>query len=518
VAQSHHDELIFPEERIFGPDPRQADLAMYLYQRVTSLPLVSPHGHVSPRLFSDPQATFGNPAELFIQPDHYVFRMLYSQGIPLERLGIQSPPGDERRPSPHPRPASSLGEGSEASLPGASPTRRGAGGGVGGEGGNAVEDDPRKIWQLFADNFYLFRGTPTGLWLTYALYYVFSVRQKLNGHTAQAIYDQVAEKLASPEFRPRSLYESFNIEVLCTTDSATDPLEAHQAMRASGWQGRILPTFRPDELLDLQRPGWSEQVSALSRLSGIEVGDYRSFILALENRRAFFKHMGAVATDHAALSPYTAELSANEAEAIFQRARRGQVDDNDAARFMGHMLMEMARMSIEDGLVMQLHVGAYRNHNLPFFARFGRDKGADIPVPVEFTRNLQPLLVKYANDPRLALILFTLDETGYGRELAPLAGHYPALKLGPPWWFFDSLNGMQRYFDQVMETAGLYNTAGFNDDTRSFPSIPARHDLWRRASANWVAGLVVRHLIDLDDAEAMVEDLAAGLAKKAYRL
>jgi glucuronate isomerase len=358
------------------------------------------------------------------------------------------------------------------------------------------------------------------LWLTYELYHVFGVRQKLNRQTAQAVYDQVAEKLAAPEFQPRPLFERFNIEVLTTTDSATDPLEAHQAMRASGWKGRILPTFRPDELLDLQRPGWSEQVIALSRLSGIDVGDYRSFVLALENRRAFFKHMGAVATDHAALSPYTAELTSSEAEAIFQRARRGHtpVDDNDAARFMGHMLMEMARMSIEDGLVMQLHVGAYRNHNLPFFARFGWDKGADMPVPVEFTHNLQPLLVKYANDPRLALILFTLDESGYGRELAPLAGHYPALKLGPPWWFFDSLNGMQRYFDQVMETAGLYNTAGFNDDTRSFPSIPARHDLWRRAGANWVAGLVVRHLIDLDDAEAMLEDLAVGLAKRAYRL
>ncbi len=507
---SHHDELIFPEERIFGPDPRQRDLAMYLYQRVAALPLVSPHGHVSPRLFSDPQATFGNAAELFIQPDHYVFRMLYSQGIPLERLGISPVQGDERRPSPRSLPPTGEGADSESLAP----ERRGQ-----GERG-ILETDPRKVWQLFAENFYLFRGTPTGLWLTYELYHVFGVRQKLNGQTAQAVYDQVADKLAAPEFHPRPLFERFNIEVLCTTDSATDPLEAHQAMHASGWKGRILPTFRPDELLDLQRPGWSEQVGALSRLSGIDVGDYRSFILALENRRAFFKHMGAAATDHAALSPYTTELTANEADAIFQRALRGHtpVDDNDAARFMGHMLMEMARMSIEDGLVMQLHVGAYRNHNLPFFARFGRDKGADIPIPVEFTRNLQPLLVKYANDPRLALILFTLDETGYGRELAPLAGHYPALKLGPPWWFFDSLNGMQRYFDQVMETAGLYNTAGFNDDTRSFPSIPARHDLWRRASANWVAGLVVRHLIDLDDAEAMIEDLAVGLAKKAYRL
>jgi len=483
---SRGDELIFPEERIFGPDPRQRDLAMYLYRRVATLPLICPHGHVSPRLFSDSQATFGNPVELFIQPDHYVFRMLYSQGIPMERLGI--------RPSPPTLPSSPV------------------------EGCNEVESDPRKVWQVFAENFFLFRGTPTGLWLTYELYHVFGVRQKLNERTAQAVYDQVAEKLAAPEFRPRSLYERFNIEALCTTDSATDPLEAHRAMRASGWKGRILPTFRPDELLDLLRPGWSEQVAALSRLSGIEVGDYNSFIQALENRRAYFKQMGAVAADHAALSPYTGELPASEAEAIFQRAQRGQADDQDAACFMGHMLMEMARMSIEDGLVMQLHVGAYRNHNLPFLARFGRDKGADIPAPVEFTHNLQPLLVKYGNEARLSLILFTLDDTGYGRELAPLAGHYPAVRLGPPWWFFDSLNGMQRYFDQVMETAGLYNTAGFNDDTRSFPSIPARHDLWRRAGANWVAGLVVRHLIDLDDAEAMVEDLAVGLAKRAYKL
>ena len=412
---SQHDELIFPEERIFGPDARQRDLAMYLYRRVAALPLVCPHGHVSPRLFSDPQATFGNPVELFIQPDHYVFRMLYSQGIPLERLGIRpSPPaplpgGEREKAYPHPL--------------GGSPQ--------GVRGLSEVESDPRKVWQVFAENFFLFRGTPTGLWLTYELYHVFGVRQKLNQRTAQAVYDQVAEKLAAPEFRPRPLYERFNIEALCTTDSATDPLEAHRAILASGWKGRILPTFRPDELLDLLRPGWGEQVAALSRLSGIEVGDYPSFIRALENRRAYFKQMGAVATDHAALSPYTSELSASEAEAIFQRARRGQADDQDAARFMGHMLMEMARMSIEDGLVMQLHVGAYRNHNLPFFARFGRDKGADIPVPVEFTRNLQPLLVKYGNDPRLSLILFTLDETGYGRELAPLAGHYPARQARP---------------------------------------------------------------------------------------
>jgi len=477
---SHRSELIFPEDRFFGPEARQRDLARYLYARVASFPLVCPHGHVPPQLFVNPLSSFGSPVDLFILPDHYVFRMLYSQGIELERLGIKPTNGH---------------------LPPAS-----------------IEEDPRKIWQVFAENFYLFRGAPTGLWLNYSLYYTFGVRQKLEGDSAQAIYDQVADRLASPEFSPRALYERFKIEVLCTTDPVSDPLESHRAIRASGWQGRILPTFRPDDVLDLERPGWAKRIAELSQASGIEVSDYRSYIRALENRRTYFKEMGAVATDHAALTAYTAELSAGEADNIFQQARRGEVAPTEAVRFMGHMLMEMARMSSEDGLVMQLHVGAYRNHNPRIYRRFGRDQGADIPLQVEFTQNLQPLLEKFGNDPCLRLILFTLDETAYARELAPLAGHYPALRLGPPWWFHDSLNGMQRYFDQVMETAGLYNTAGFNDDTRSFPSIPARHDLWRRASANWLAGLVVRHIIDLEDGEAMIEDLAYNLTKKAYKL
>jgi glucuronate isomerase len=344
------------------------------------------------------------------------------------------------------------------------------------------------------------------------------VRKKLNGATAQEIYDQIATQLASPEFRPRRLYERLNIEVLCTTDAATDPLDYHQAIRASGWSGRILPTFRPDQVVNLETPGWGEHIARLSQVSGVDVHDYASFIHALENRRVFFKTLGARATDHGVVSPYTAELSTDQADAIFQRALKGGASAADAQQFMGHMLIEMARMSIEDGLVMQLHPGSYRNHNQVLFELYGPDKGADIPMQVEFTRSLLPLLNKYGNDPRLGLIVFTLDESPYARELAPLAGHYPALKLGPPWWFHDSLNGIQRYFDQVMETAGLQNTAGFNDDTRAFASIPARHDLWRRAAANWVAGLAARKIIDLDDANEMVLDLAYRLAKKAYHL
>ncbi len=469
-------KVFLPEDRYFGPDPQQKETAIRLYKTVVDLPLVCPHGHVDPRLFADPDYSFGSPTELLFIPDHYIFRMLYSQGILMEKLGI-------------PR-----------------------------QDGGPVESDHRKIWQIFAENFYLFRGTPTGMWLTHELHDVFGIEDKLTGESAQDIYDQIATKLESPEFRPRRLYEQFNIEVLCTTDAATDPLAHHQAIRDSGWNGRILPTFRPDAVVNIDTLGWRENIEALSEVSGIAVTNYQTYIQALENRRAYFKEMGATATDHAAITPYTEELSGQEAETIFQRALKGEATTEDATRFTGHMLMENARMSIEDGLVMQLHPGSYRNHNVLIFERFGPDKGADIPLPTEYARNLQPLLNKCGYDPRLALILFTLDETTYSRELAPLAGHYPAVKLGPPWWFYDSLEGMMRYFQQVMETAGLYNTAGFNDDTRAYPSIPARHDLWRRVSANWIASLVVRGIVDMVDAEAMIHDMAYGLAKKAYKL
>lgn len=406
--------------------------------------------------------------------------MLYSQGIELQRLGIREVESSEDT--------------------------------------NQLVSNHRVIWRLFCENFHLFRGTPSGIWLTHELSEVFGVDEKPNAANADRLFDAVSEKLSSPEFSPRNLFERFNIEVLATTDAATDTLAYHQAIRDSGWRGRIIPTFRPDGVVNFDAPNWKANIAKLSEVSGINVVDYKSFIQALEQRRAFFKFMGATATDYAALTPTTAELTPSEAESIFQRALKGESTPEDAARFTAHMLMEMARMSMDDGLVMQLHPGSLRNHNAQTFQRFGLDKGADIPVQTEYTRNLLPLLNKYGNDLRLTLILFTLDETTYSRELAPLAGHYPALKVGPPWWFHDSLNGMTRYFDQVMETAGIYNTAGFNDDTRAFCSIPARHDVWRRVSANWVAGLVARHIVDMDDAREMMINLVGGLAKQAYRL
>jgi glucuronate isomerase len=465
-----------PIDRYFDPDPAQRRVALELYERVADLPIIAPHGHVDPQLLADENASLGTPTDMFIIPDHYVFRMLYSQGISLESLGI--PRVD----------------------------------------GGPVEQDHRKIWQIFADHFYLFRGTPTGAWLAHELGIVFGIEEKLTGETAQLIYDKIEAKLATPEFRPRALFDSFNIEVLCTTDAATDPLVHHQAIRDSDWNADVRPTFRPDAVVNLLTPGWREHINALSEISGITVNSYGTFIRALEDRRQFFKRMGAVATDHAAISAYTEELSPQEADAIFQRALRNGATEEDNHRFIAHMIMENARMSIDDGLVMQFHVGSIRNHNAFIFERFGRDMGADIPERTEFTHNLRPLLNKYGNDPHLTFIVFNLDETTYARELAPLAGHYPAMKLGPPWWFHDSINGMIRYREQVTETAGLHNTAGFNDDTRAFPSIPARHDLSRRVDANWIAGLAVRGIIDLDDAHEMIQDTAYRLVKQAYKI
>jgi glucuronate isomerase len=463
-------------DRFFSPDPATRGVARELYAQVAALPIVSPHGHVPANLFADPNAMFGSPVDLFISSDHYITRLLYSQGIPLEKLGI---------------------------VP---------------KGEGDVDSDHRKIWKTFCEHFHLFRGTPSSIWLRHELSVVFGVEEKPSLLNADRLYDIICEKMALPEFTPRRLFERFNIEVLCTTDAATDNLEAHQTIQASGWQGRLRPTFRPDGVVNLDAPGWRVQLARLSEVSGIGIGSYANYLRALEQRRESFKRMGAVASDHSALTTATAELTPIEAETIFKHALKGQNLPHEAARFTAHMLMQMARMSIEDGLVMQLHPGSYRNYNEAVFQRFGPDSGGDIPIQTEYTRNLMPLLNKYGNDHRLTLILFTLDESVYARELAPLAGHFPALKLGPPWWFHDSLNGMRRYFERVMETAGIYNTAGFNDDTRAFCSIPARHDTWRRACANWVAGLVVRSVVDIEDAREMMRELAVDLARRTYRL
>lgn len=468
-------KLTLNEHRFFDPDPSVRRTASELYDGVKDLPIISPHGHCDPAWFSDNQP-FPDPTELIIIPDHYVFRMLYSQGISLESLGI--------------------------------PTQVGA----------AVETDHRKIWQLFGEHFYLFVGTPTGIWLNHEFSEVFGITEKLTADTAMDIYDEIAEKLRSPEFLPRTLFERFNIEVLTTTDPAESKLPHHRNILESDWSGKVIPCFRPDGVTDLSKPNWKQNIETLSEVTGIDIESYPRFVQALEKQREFFKGMDATSTDHGVNTPFTHELSKGEANSIFQEALAGKSTEEDAMKFTAHILMEMARMCVDDGLVMQIHAGSFRNHNQPLFERFGPDKGGDIPVSTEYTRNLRALLNKYGNSPDFTLIVFTLDESTYSRELAPLAGHYPALKLGPPWWFHDSIEGMRRFRQHVTETAGIYNTVGFNDDTRAFPSIPARHDLARRMDANYLARLVVRHIIDLDEAQVMSRMLAYDLAKRAYKL
>jgi len=463
------------ENRYFDSDLEVRKIASELYLEVKDLPIYSPHGHVDPKIFAE-NKPFPNPTELFIIPDHYIFRMLYSQGYSLESLGI--------------------------------PTRD----------GTPVENDYRKIWQILADNFYLYSGTPTGAWLSHEFAEVFGITEKLNGDNAQAIYDLISEKLQLPEFLPRTLFDKFNIKVLSTTDAASDSLEYHKQIMQSDWNGKVIPSFRPDAVVNILSDNWKNEIDKLSTISKIDIVNYKSFLSAIENRRQFFIEMGAVATDQGLLSPYTHELSASEADAIFQRALNGTATAEDEIEFVGNMLMEMARMSCNDGLVMQIHPGVLRNHNQKLFNRFGLDKGGDIPIQTEFTKNLHELLSKYGNHPNFKVIVFTLDETSYSRELAPLAGHYPAMKLGPAWWFNDSIQGMKRFREMITETAGFYNTVGFNDDTRAFLSIPARHDLARRVDCNFLAQQVSEHVIDIEDAHKLSYELANGLVKKAYNL
>jgi glucuronate isomerase len=467
--------LALSEDRVFDSDPVVRRAARTVYDGTRRLPLICPHGHVEPRLLAE-NAPFPEPTALLVTPDHYILRMLYSRGIPLERLGIA--PRD----------------------------------------GTPAEQDPRRVWATFAANYHLFRGTPTSAWLDHELHDLFGIRQRLNAESASVIYDRIAEQLQSPEFLPRALFDRFNIEVLATTDGATDPLDHHRAIRASGWGGRVIPTFRPDSVFQIASAGWRAALAELEGAVGSSIGDYPQFISTIDDRRAFFQSMGATATDHAVLEPHTEHLTDDDAAWLFERAVQGNATLADQRRFEAHLLMEMARMSVADGLVMQLHPGSLRDHNRPLGARFGPNVGGDIPVATEYTRNLRALLEAYGADPRLTLIIFTLDESTYARELAPLAGHYPALRLGPPWWFHDSIEGMTRFRQQVTETAGIYNTVGFNDDTRAFCSIPARHDLARRVDANFLGGLVARHIIDLSDAHAMARALAYELPKEAYKL
>jgi glucuronate isomerase len=462
--------LIHPD-RLFPADPDTRKLARSLHQHIADLPIISPHGHTQASWFAHNEP-FPDPAKLFVQPDHYVFRMLYSQGVSMDDLEIGKP----------------------------------------------EIENPRGVWNIFARNYSLFRGTPTSMWLDYEFQELFGLTEPLSEKTADLYFDTIAEKLSTPEFRPRALYERFRMEVLATTDSPLDSLANHKALLNSSWKGRVIPAFRPDTVVDPDFAGFTERVAQLGAQTGENTENWTGYLNALRLSRMRFRSLGATATDHGHPTALTADLSTSEAAALYEKVRTGKSSPAENELFRAQMLTEMAGMSVEDGLVMQIHPGSVRNHNRSVYERYGRDAGADIPQAVNYVNALRPLLDRYGNERKLTIILFTLDETTYSRELAPLAGHYPCLRLGPPWWFHDSPEGMMRFREQATETAGFYNTVGFNDDTRAFLSIPARHDMARRTDCSFLARLVIEHRLREDEAYEVARDLTYALVKKAYKL
>ena len=471
--------LVLNPDRLFAPGENVRSIARRLYAEVKNVPIISPHGHTDPVWFAENEP-FANPAALFVEPDHYVYRMLYSQGIGLDQLGIPDVAGER------------------------------------------AEVDPRDVWRLFAANFHLFRGTPSQTWLNWVFVEVFGLDVRLSSATADLYYDIIDAALKTKAFRPRALFDRYNIEAIATTEGALDSLAHHKtimAANASGeWGGRVITAYRPDGVIDPEFEGFSDNLVALADLTGEDSFSWPGYLAAHRQRRAYFAAHGATSTDHGHVTAATANLSTSKCEALFARVTAGPVSADDAELFRAQMLTEMAKMSLDDGLVMQIHPGSFRNHNRQIFERYGRDKGADIPTRTDYVRALKPLLDVVGNEADLSIILFTLDESVYARELAPLAGHYPCLKLGPAWWFHDSPEGMRRFRQMTTETAGFYNTVGFNDDTRAFLSIPARHDVARRMDCNWLAEMVADHRIEEDEAAALAVDLAYNLAKKAYRL
>ena len=463
--------MLLHEDRLFPSESSALKVARSLYAHVRDLPIVSPHGHTQAAWFASNEP-FPDPATLFVQPDHYVFRMLYSQGVSMDDLEIGQP----------------------------------------------VVKDPRKVWRIFASHYYLFRGTPTRMWLDYAFQEQFGLKGRLSEKTADLYFDTIAEKLKTPEYLPRALYEKFNIEVLSTTESPLDPLKAHQAIRDSGWKARIVPAFRPDPVVDPEFNGFASLIAQLGEQNGEDTATWKGYLNALKKARARFKTLGCTSTDHGHPTAQTADLSQSEAAALFGKVIVGKADAAEQELFRAQMLTEMARMSVEDGLVMQIHPGSVRNHNKFVYERYGRDMGADIPSATDYVHALRPLLNRFGNEKSLTIILFTLDETTFSRELAPLAGHYPCLRLGPPWWFHDSPEGMMRFRETATETAGFYNTVGFNDDTRAFLSIPARHDVARRVDCAFLGRLVAERRLDEDEAFELAHQLTYDLVKKAYRL
>jgi glucuronate isomerase len=461
-------------DRLLPADPGTRDIARRLHAATAQLPIISPHGHVPPQWLAE-NTPFADPTSLLISPDHYVFRLLHAQGVPLADLGVG--------------------------------------------GTNLDEQGSRRAWRLFCEHWAAFRGTSSKFWLESVLGEVFGATERPSTQTADALYDRVAAALATPQFRPRALAERFRISVLATTDDPVDGLEHHRALHADPTFGtRVAPTFRPDRYLEPSRPDFPDLAKALGVAADVDTSTYAGYIAALEDRRRFFKANGGVSTDHSHVDVVTLTLETVEAERIYLRALAGAATESETTAFRRHMLVEMARMATEDGLVMTLHPGVHRDHHTPTSVRFGPDTGNDIPVGVEFTRGLQPLLDRFGTVSGFQLILFTLDESVFSREIAPLAGFYPSVYAGAPWWFLDAPEAVRRFRGAVTETAGFYRTSGFIDDTRAFLTIPARHDMSRRLDAAYLAQLVAEHRLDEDEALETAVDLVTTIPTRAFKL
>ncbi|HET6550935.1 MAG TPA: glucuronate isomerase [Solirubrobacter sp.] len=461
-------------DRLLPVDPDTRAVARRLYEAIRDLPIVSPHGHVDPRLLLDDEP-FPDPATRFVTPDHYVTRLLHASGAGLDELGVGQGP--------------------------------------------LAEDGSRAVWRRLCERWDVFRATPMRFWLEAELAEIFDVTLRPSAETADAIYDRLADRLAQAAYRPRALYERFRIAVMATTDDPCDDLSAHAALAADeSWAGRVIPTFRPDRHLEPAQPGWADAVARLGEVAGIDTGEYAGYVRALELRRRYFVEHGAVSADHSHEDARTDPLEPAEAERIYRAALAGGATAAEATAFRRHMLLEMARMSCEDGLVMTVHPGVRRSHHRPTVARYGPDTGSDVPLRVEFTDALRPLLERYGTEPGFNLVIFTLDETVWSRELGPLAGFYPCLYVGAPWWFLDAPESIRRYRRAVTEIAGFSRTSGFIDDTRAFCSIPARHDMSRRLDAGWIAELVAEHRLEEDEAVEAAVDLTTGRPTAVFKL
>lgn len=456
------------------PQGQALTIARELYESVSGLPIISPHGHTDPAWFAE-NRPFSDAAALFLTPDHYVLRMLQSQGICYDRLGV---PRNDGRP---------VAEGREA-------------------------------WRLFAANYHLFEGTPSRMWIDHSLNFGFGIDEPLSADNADAIYDTINARLADPEFLPLAILDRANVEVIATTEFALDPLTHHAVLKDRGQIARIRTTYRPDDVTDPEARGFRANLIRLAEITDEDTAHWDGLIEAHRKRRAYFREMGAVATDHGVLSAATADLPTGNKQKLLDDALAGKLDAAGAELFRAQMLTEMAGLSVEDGMVMQIHAGSLRNMDPVLMRERGANLGADIPVRTDFVRGLAPLLSRYGNADGFRLVLFTLDESTYARELAPMAGYWSCLRIGPPWWFHDSSNGIRRYLDQVVETAGYYNLAGFNDDTRALLSIPARHDLWRREVCRFLASLVAEHRISRPSARELAVHLSYQAAKDTYKL